>query len=907
MNQLKQNTTINSDIPSAVNSVPHGLLPCYALIFIGLFLTGFMPWFLVCLSLYKRNKHRACYIALAVNVLFFILLFFFNSGNTLRWWNAILVDRFLHLIWAIAASVTQRKILGKAERQFDFSQWKRMITPIIAGVLICTCGGIVISQPSIIQERDMVISSIDILDRSSILLEFFKYTFIGAPFGLLLGLWWSRRATTFSPSIIISVLCGSCIGMVIWFLIFSMINFYLHRGYWGEYSGQHYNALIPPWQKGFPGLVDYVTNIMDILSIIVFGLFFGSIRRIRDFWKFSLLTLLVFIFFIPSFPIDTSIRQMFHDQLLYDMDDPNPRIQARAYKKAGILLQRYPDYQKWPSLANSCARYYYDNDQIEEARELYQTIVNKYESSNRWYWVTLLAKDILKREAFGIKDDKKTLSIPVVDYESYLDGDWMALLSAIKYWEVDSITESSIKMRLYRLSKSDDKIELKNLNSLIDFDDAVQGLGYHAHFMQTTLTKIKKLLDAGFPVIYRSYTYDRLLFGYDNNKGVMYGLSFSALSSRLKKETRKETDEMTSQSKEGEGKSKKRLERIANEAFLELNLKLFEEPYCSYFSPIMFVVCPPQKHQALQQVLALDSLQFARQNKGYRSALIALEYLDKTDLLNALEWAQVAASHLDDPLPYFIGYLASQSWNTRKHIIKNVLPLDRQIKELSDFTQKFTDAQKQYFLKISAPIFESAFKNNTLPYIILSRYDNMLEISNPAELEKSMHILEYESELNPSWSANWRALIHAYEMTSNTEGIYTALQGLISDSRYAYHDKTRLAKMMINKNEIEEARKVLATVVVDSVKYNADYYYCLAALAEDEGKTTLADKYYKKCTSMRRYRSEYFWKYGSLLAKSNKKSEARKVLTWAAQIDTATALVKEKKNLLDKVLWDESK
>ncbi len=887
--------------PPAADSIHSTLLPCYALLLIGMLFTGFMSWLFVCRSLYRENRKKACYISLGINVAFFAALFWFNSFIAFPWWHLIVQDRIIHLLWAMLACFTQLKLLGRAQRQFDFSQWKKMITPIVTGIVIGICGGVIISLPNILQERTAVVTSFDILDRTSILLDFFKYMFIGAPIGLLLGLWWSRKPSAFRPSNIIAVLTGSAFSSLILFLLVLLLRFYLQKGHWEEFEIDQYKALIPPWQRGFPAIIKSTLDAIDLLSMLLFGLFFSSITRIRDFFRYSLLAFIVFFLWIPGISISPGLQEMLQDQLLYDMSDPDPGVQAKAFKKAEIMLKRYPDHQKWPSIAIDLARYHYDNNQVEKAKALYQKIASKYETSNYWYWSAKLARDILQSDQFGNSENICRLPLPVVDYESYLNSDWMAVLSNIKYWEGDSVPESAIKMRLQRLSKSIDKIKVKKLRSLIDFDDAIQSLGYRISFTPAGLQKAKTLLDAGFPVFYRSYTSDRLIFGYDFNKGVLYGYSFSYLSSRLKDEAPKEIKEMASHLAEGEGKSRQRLERIANEAFLEINMKMLKEPYRSYFSPFMYIIYPPQKTKELQQALAMDSTSFAKQDKGYKAALIALEHYDKKALVKAIAWAQTAIPHIDDPFPYYVGYVSFYAWGKRKSYVKSVLPLDKHFHELAKYSTELNSLKNQDFYKECVAEFETAFANHTLPFIIADRFDDMLYITNRTERAKSLEILKYECKINPGWSSSWRTLLKLYEFNGDLDGMYAALTGLISVSRYNYNARIQLVKAMIQKDEISNAKKTMEMVVADSVKYDADYYFCRGALAEADGDVKGALKNYEKCSAMRRYKSEYFWQLGSFLVKQEKMEKASGILAWAAKIDTSHVLDTEKQALIDRV------
>ncbi len=94
------------------------------------------------------------------------------------------------------------------------------------------------------------------------------------------------------------------------------------------------------------------------------------------------------------------------------------------------------------------------------------------------------------------------------------------------------------------------------------------------------------------------------------------------------------------------------------------------------------------------------------------------------------------------------------------------------------------------------------------------------------------------------------------------------------------------------------AKAVLDKTDLSKIKYDANYRFCLGAIAEWEGDEEKALRRYEEAVEMRRYKPIYHLKYGKLLLKEGRDREARKALTWAARIDGGEEIKGEAQRLL---------
>lgn len=446
-------------------------------------------------------------------------------------------------------------------------------------------------------------------------------------------------------------------------------------------------------------------------------------------------------------------------------------------------------------------------------------------------------------------------------------------------------------------------ISLSLLSDLADLDDAAHSLGYDVCLLSADIDKVKSLIAAGFPLIHQRYNSFYLLWGFDESRSVVSEYAFEHVSHRLRWEAPKEAREILEFEEEGRGESQKRLLRIAQEAHHEHTIAFWENPALRYTGPLLAVVFPFEKGESLAATLSTSWNDLKRESDGYLATLISLAYLNSSDVVQAVEWAKVGSAKLTDPMPLYAAYLAEKLWVSRADAVKSALPLQEQFPVLTEIFAFFAEPENRAFLEQAHRQFEQDLLVKTLPWQIVRTHRYMLDRSKPEELSQRIQILRNVLTIDPgTYYASWLSLANLHEWAGDTVGMVEALAGHVSAYPIDDDAKLRLAYGHVLLEQYAEAQEVLDTIEVDGrIAYNADYPFCLGAIAEWEGNLQQALQYYAQAVEMRRYKPIYHLKYGRLLLQEGKAEDARKALEWAARIDAGEMIKQEAERLLSQM------
>jgi hypothetical protein len=886
-----------SNYPADV-AASKGPWPWYALIAIGLTLGGFFPWLMLAWTVYKnKEQKKLSLLILSINLLILGFFTWYLAEARIIWWHLDILIYVVNLFWSLAAYFYQKKNMGSGPKRYALSQWRSWISPLLIAVLIGTALGLLTMVPKVINDRMALGQTFEALARETILWEFFKYALVGLPVGLLLGLWWAGEQRRFAISHIITFLSAFTLMFLGWAAVSYLLFFVITKGIQTQNAAEW--ALIPPWTSGFRHYFLLFQN-YNPLGFLVVPLLFGSVNRLRDFWKKTLLIPLAFFCLLPMLLSDQTFWSMAQERIIYEMTSPDKKTRNFAHHRVEILLKRYPQHLRWPDLAEDLAFYYYQQGAFDKARILYQTIVDRYQSSRQWYWSVQYAQEALNSPGFEKPAEIFKLDIPLVDYEQYLTHNWMSLLTVIRFWEGVKVPESQIKIRLRNFSLSNDRILLSSLTNLADLDDAAHNLQYEMLILPAERKRIENLLKAGIPLMLQSYNSFDILFGLDPGRSMICAYSFQELSDRLKAEARKETEEILSLENEGQGQSRQRLDRIAREVYVEYPQNYFNKPSMRFMAPLMAIVYPAKQRALIVQTLQTPQADLEKESNALLAALIGLSYLRAGNPLQAVAWAKKSAAGTGDPLPYYVAHLAKTTWDKRADKILAGLSLERSFPELGKVVKYFTEPGNKKFFEQSADAFQKGLEHNSLPWIIIHNYLNLLRIDDPRDREQIIAALNQALKLDPAYDSYWETLADAYDWDHNTDGLVQTLQEWASASPLNFNAKLRLAYTLVLKEEYEKAEAILKQVDPAAVRYNADYDFCYAAIAEQAGRIRQALKYYRRAVENRHYKPLYHLRYGKLLLKMGLKESAKKELLWAGQIDAGGAINKEAEALLRK-------
>lgn len=871
-----------------------GPWPWYLYLFMGFSVSGFFPWLMLGWALYCRGRKATAGLVLAANVAILVGSGWLLLTVHMVWWWLSIIAYVFNLMWTAAAIVYQRFAIGPAGRRYYFKQWKSWLRPIAIGLLIGFCVGTIFSIIPAFESRIPMQQSLDSLDRQTVLWDFFKYSHLGMLGGLLIGLWWAGEGKRFRASHVMTFLGGFILTIFGWLLLWSLLVLMIHKGTVKEFFLPDHStwALIPPWRSGLQKFLSELDE-YNILPLVIIPLLFGAPARLRDFGKRALLVPLLFVCSIPLGFTSDSWWLTIQDQITYEMNAADPGTRASAYWWDDILLARYPNHLQWPRLAEKAAQYHYQNQHYAQSKRIYQNISDRYPKSGQWHWITQRARDALNTPEFGHPSPSPQLNIPMVDYQSYLTHNWMALLSVMRYWEGPEVSESKVVIRLKELSKSTDKIKLNPLVNLAELDDAARSLGYETLLFPTAKGRIQALINAGIPVLHQHFNSFNIIFGLDSSRSAICAYSFSNLSSRLRHDKHKEAEEILDIEVEGHGEGKKRLERIAHESYMEYSAAYWQTPSLAYMGPLSAIVFPADRTEAVSDAFKMPYSELRKQSDGYLAALIALSYLDHGDPMQSIEWAKIGAAKITEPLPKYIAQLARVWWESRNKIIDSSLNLQRQFPDLDQIFKFFNLPQNTKFLQDARDSFGRGFAENTLPWMISQRYLPLMDRSETEEQSRILKLLKASTSYEPAGASDWISLADTCEWVGDDAGAIKALEGAVSADPLDSTVKLRLATAYVARKRYEKAEYILSQIDPEQVKYDADYPFCLGALSEWRGEADKALNLYAAAIEMRRYKPIYHLRYGELLMAQGFAEKARPYLEWAVRTDAENTFKNE--------------
>ncbi|MGA1841009.1 MAG: hypothetical protein ACMUIU_10320 [bacterium] len=872
-------------------------LPWYAIIIIGLVISGLVPWMIISWSLYRQEKKRTAFLIFIINILLFLVLNWIFFQCTLRWRALTLIVYFINGVWAFFAWLWSSRyyITGhKIRKRPEIIEWKTWAPPMMTGALLGFSMGSVVFMLNFIGGE-----SWDIPGYSTILLEFIRYGIYGVPSGLIVGFWWARKGKGFRISDVFTYLAGFFSMIIQCVLYYAILTSILKSNYLNWH-------LIPPWVEILPGLsLTQFFYFQFILLLTIMPFFLGSPDSISSFMKRQLVVPLLFIVSILMGMHIASGMDLIQPHIIYEMSSPDGGARSTAHKRAFVLLKRYPNHEKWPQIALSHASYLYEQRDFEASKALYAEIIDRYPGSNKWFWAVSLARTALANPRFNEPVPGPALQIPLVDYSPYLTANWMTLLSVIWYWEGQGISESELEIKLKKLSQSDERISLRPLKDFIALDDVAGILGnYDVFILSSDLNRAKDLVREGIPVIHQYNNDFLILYDFDEGRSLFSGYDLSKLSKRFRESIRKESKEILLIEEEGYGESRLRRIRLRNEAYEEYPFDLWDNAlHLKNDGPLMAVIFPAGNSELVSAALNMDQAKLKKESDGYLSTLIGLRFLDQADFVNAVEWAKTSVKKISDPLPLYIAHVANVYWQNRgdDFILSNI-PLQNQFPDIAGIFHYFSDSENQAFLDRAKESFEKDLQNGEIPWMILQMYTEILDKNDPVEFQIYINILKNRLSADPGNTGDygWESLANAYEFVDNMPGMVEALEGYISANPFNDQARLRLAKGYILLNQYEKAKSIFQKTDTSELKGHGDLYFCLGAIAEKEGKIKKALKNYEKAIDLCCFRPVYHLRYGRLLLEEGKLDDAARALEWAARIDAGNEIKEEAQHLIMK-------
>lgn len=860
--------------------------PWYAYLLSGYALTGGFCWLLVARLFWQDGRRSIAALLTTVNTCLLGVMIWTALQCQITWWRLGSLTLVLNLIWAMSAWGTQYRLFGPAPLRYRPAQWRKWGVALLTGIILGGGLSICMAVVPAVGERITAIIKEESVGRTSVLWHFFQNLPQGLILGLLVGMWWAgcRR---FTVSHVISFVTGIGTVLIAQMILYGLFAFIVHGANtagMGEMSGDAW-AFTSQRLHGLPRLLKYISD-FDLFAIIPVGILFGAPTRIRDFLKrAAVITPLISIIVLPISFLSHGSWGIIQGQLVYQTASPDTGQQNSAFGWLQIMLARFPNHNQWPYLVERLANYQYERGQVDSARGLYQQIVDRFAASNRWHTQMTKARAILASPRFGDAMQGPTLDIPMVNYQDYLTQNWMALLSTVRYWQGPETPISELLIDLRSISKDDDEIKLPRLTGLNDLDDAAACLGYRSVILPAAPQAIRSLIESGIPVIMPVYETFYLLYGFDDSRGVVKALCFGRLSEKLKSLAVKETQEVLMLKKEGQGRTKELLVRIKREADTQFHLDQWRNGVLADAAPWIAVVCPQERFASVAQTMAVDPQRLHSAHQGRLAAFIALSFFDRADPVNCVRWSQIAARKSDEPLSRHTGYLGSLLWENRARQVGSAFQLEKQLTPLADIDQHMADPAVQDFLAQAREQFDQDRTAGRLNWLVRRRLLWLLDKHDTRQRQQMIALVKENLATYPADAKQWRTLadLHALngDPVARTEALAQAWSADPADTKTA----VAWAGALIRMDEPARADEILQEIDPAQVQSEAEYAFCLGAIAEWQGNPGSALRHYARATDLCRYRADYFIRYANLLKTEGEASAAEKALDWAARID----------------------
>ena len=885
--------------PNENSKTPPGPWPWYVLFVLGYCFTGLLPWLFALWAAFRRGMRRTAVIGLVPNLAVYGLMSWYavESRAVWQWISASIF--VVNLLWTAGAWFFQRRVLGAAPSRYVWSERSLWIPRLAMGLATGVCLAVIVGIPGALSRKQEMWAARDVLDRDSVLWIILQNSWKGVPLGLLLGAWWAGEGRRFRISHIVTFLSAWWIAPL--FSVFSglLLAFLFMKGSFS--AGSVFQlpdwAPIPPWIAGWSRAL-MRSDGSPLFAYLVISLLFGAVSRLRDFFKRLLWLPAVLLLSLPFICLSHEWWSVFQAQIIYDMSSPVESVRSAACERAATLLLRYPDHLRWPAIAGITARRQYEAGRFDAARTLYETTSRRFAGVNQWRWEVKTAEAAVASTRFGDSGAAVRMDIPMVDSESYLTHNWMALLCVIRYWEGPKASDSDVKIRLKALSKSDDKIELPPLTEIAEFDDAVRSLNYRMAILPMDLAGLKSLIAAGVPVVIADRSAFRVVYGFDDSRCAMLFYGFDALSYQTIQEGRREAKEILAVKDERGSENKERLDRIRLEAEGEYGVSAPEDPALKHRAPFMLAIYPESDAGRLSKALGRPIDAMLAESDAYLAALIGLTFLRHADPVAALEWAKTGSRQVSSPFPMHVAHLSRLYWQSREKRVRTRLPLEDQFPELKAVEATFDAPETRAFLDDARRGFEADFEEGKLPGILLEAFERTLLPNDPDDRILLARLGEMRVAIDSSDVEGWRMLTKTYEQTGNAQGRIRALEGLAGAEPLNFNAKLDLAFALAIQGEIPGTESTIKTIDTKRVRFNPDYPFCRGAVSEWKGERSEALRYYKEAIDMRRYKPAYHLRYGRLLLAEGRHEEAEKALRWAARIDAAGDAKEEASKLL---------
>ncbi len=838
------------------------------------------PWYLTYRQFYCRGRKKTAMILMGAAVLFFAMLCLAAMDALYPWDKLLLSVVAASVSGSLAAWLVQRKTFGPAPKRYYLHEWKNWISPICIAVFLGICLSVVLCFFPLLSERLQMYRSPDLLAKKVILWDFFRFAPYSLLFSLPVGIWWAGERHRFSSSHVLSYFFGLIVFCCMVAVLVYLYYFLLCRG---QINGNGTGWRVLPRLQGTEKNLYFLLS-HNYSGYFIMPLLLGTVARITDFWKRALAIFpALIVTFILMSPASPRHWQYYQNQIFYDMSSENGARREAAYTKANLLLERFPNHDGWPEIALKVARYRYGEGRFAASRALYQRILEKTKDSTRWYRQAALARAALTSDDFGRKRTVFALPMEPLRYESYMTANWMALLRNIRFFEGKATSEVNTLIKLKGISEDDKTIKLGKMPTLAELDDRAAGLGYSVLILPSKLVMLKRLIRGGFPVIQPIKNSFYLFSGIDTGRALLTGSNYQDILPGLKKADREGIADRAPFGNDNTASAQP--SRVDILAYAEMPFSFWQQSRQSDYASHMAVVFPPDQLQRIVSILGEAQPGLQRQSKASLAALIGLSALNCGDVDQAVAWSQLSYETVKDPFPLHIAHLAELLWQSRQVLFTSKLQLDRNLPRLQTIHRFLADPARRLFLDLAQLQFNRDLKDSRLDWVSRHQYNDLLDVSDPGQRQDLIAITKANIRSEPDSRADWLVLASLFSWGKDIDNLMSSYTEALKAGPWDDELALKIAYLAIQQGQQRQAQKLIAEIEPNSVKYDPDYFYCLASLANWNKDFSTAKQYYRKAIEMRRYDSHYSLDYADMLDRLKEdKGEVKRLRSWVSRL-----------------------
>ncbi len=312
----------------------------------------------------------------------------------------------------------------------------------------------------------------------------------------------------------------------------------------------------------------------------------------------------------------------------------------------------------------------------------------------------------------------------------------------------------------------------------------------------------------------------------------------------------------------------------------------FDEPARNYAAPILTVVLPKEKIAELAATLEQPVQQLIEQSRGLLSSLISLSFIDQADPVQAIKWAMAGKEQVDHPLSQYCLHSSLRLWADRDRNIRSALDLEKVFPDLAETVDSLDTFNATPLAAQAKERFKQDLaQQKPIPWMVLDQVVDRLDKNNEADRKELIAIIELQMKMVPD-SRQAILLADLYELSKDTTSSLAMLKRASGLNPLDAELKLRLSMNLIRIDDYERAEAVMKTIDRSKVRFEADYTFCRAVIAEWQGETGKALDLYADAITMRRYNPDYFFRYGRLLLSQSRNDDAGIALNWAVKIDS---------------------